>query len=852
MPSRITLPIEGMTCGACAVTVEDRLARAPGVLDANVNYATGRATLTLADGGPPVATLVQAVREVGYDCGKATVEFGIEGLHYATGTARLENELATLRGVLVATANQALETMRVEYVPGLVSAQELEAAVTRAGFTVAEPIPEQDPVERERLARRREQRTLLGKLIVAGVAAAATMLGSMPLMMGSSGKGEHDLVARLMHPLDRLFRGLLPGLYAFADQHPQLLKLAMLALTIPVLWWSARQFYRGAWSGFRHRTADMNTLIAVGTGAAFAYSVIATLFPGWFAAAGLSADVYYEAVNFIVAFILLGRFLESRAKSQTSAAIRSLLSLRPKTARVQRDGEDQDVPIEDVHVGDRVLVRPGETIPVDGVIVEGYTSVNEAMLTGEPLPVEKSPGNEVVGGTINNTGSVTFEARAVGKDTALAQIVRLVEEAQGEKAPVQALADKVAGVFVPIVIAVAIAAFVVWFVVGPAPQLVFATVALVTVLVIACPCALGLATPTAIMVGTGEGARQGVLIRGGQALETLQRIDTIVFDKTGTVTEGAPTVTHVLGAKRSDGTTVAPQEILRLAAAVEARSEHPIAQAVVDAAVAKSVDVPPVERFVAMEGRGARGIVNKFLVEVISVRHARERSIGLGSLGADADAHILAGRSPIVVVVNDTAQGLLVLADAVKPSARPALQRLRDMGFDLYLLSGDTKVAAKLVGKELGIEHVIAEVAPADKADQIRRLRQLGRTVAMVGDGINDAPALAEADVGIAIGTGTDVAIEASDITLIRGDVGAVVTAIELSRRTMRTIRTNLFFAFIYNVLGIPLAAGVLYPLTGLLLSPIVASAAMAASSLSVVTNSLRLKRFTPVPATSE
>jgi Cu+-exporting ATPase len=411
---------------------------------------------------------------------------------------------------------------------------------------------------------------------------------------------------------------------------------------------------------------------------------------------------------------------------------------------------------------------------------------------------------------------------------------------------VQRLADAVAGVFVPIVIAVAIAAFVVWFVVGPSPAFVFSTVALVTVLVIACPCALGLATPTAIMVGTGKGAEHGVLIRGGEALEAVQRLDTMVFDKTGTVTEGRPTVTHVLGAKRSDGTTVSGAEILRLAASVEARSEHPYAQAILEAAASKNLELGGVERFVAMEGRGARGIVGRMLVEVISVRHAGERSIDLGLLREEARRHLLTSGSPVVVVVNDAVQGIIVLADTIKPDAKPAIARLREMGLGLYLLSGDTKAAANLVAQEVGIDHCLAEVDPRDKVDEIKRLQAEGRKVAMVGDGINDAPALAQADVGFSIGTGTDVAVEASDITLIRGDLGAVVTAVELSRRTMRTIRGNLFFAFVYNALGIPLAAGVLYPFTGILLSPIVASAAMALSSLSVVGNSLRLRRFTP------
>ncbi|MBI3982702.1 MAG: heavy metal translocating P-type ATPase [Gemmatimonadetes bacterium] len=835
-----------MTCGACAVTVQKRLADEPGVAEAAVNYATGRATLLVDVERVKIADLVKAVREVGYDSAKVTVSVGVEGLHYAPGVARLESEVAAVSGVLRVAANQATEQVTIDYVPGVTTPADLEAAIRRAGFALAAPIPAEDPVERERLKRRREVRALAARFAVAAVAGVLTMIGSMPLMSaaghGPGAKG-HDVWGRLMAPVEAPVRSLLPDLYTL---DPTVLKLAMLVLTVPVLLWSGRQFFVGAWRGVQHRTADMNTLIAVGTGAAFAYSVVATAVPAVFRGAGLEADVYFEAVNAIVALILLGRLLEARAKGRTSAAIRQLLALRPKTARVQRSGEDRDIPLPEVVVGDRLVVRPGETVPVDGVILQGATSVSEALLTGEPMPIEKQTGDRVIGGTVNGAGSFVMEARAVGNHTALAQIVRLVEEAQGTKAPVQRLADRVAGVFVPIVIAVAIAAFVVWFVLGPAPQVVFATVALVTVLVIACPCALGLATPTAIMVGTGKGAEHGVLIRGGEALEAIRRVDTIVFDKTGTVTEGRPTVTHVLGAKKSDGTTVRPGEILRLAASVEARSEHPLARAIVDSAKLKKIDLSAPDRFVAMSGRGARGIVGKFLVEVISVRHARERSLDLGTLTQEADRHVLQGRSAVVVVINDTVQGLIVIADVVKPSAKPALERLRAMGFKLYLLSGDSKVAANLVAKDVGIDAVIAEVAPADKVDEIKRLQREGAVVAMVGDGLNDAPALAQADVGIAIGTGTDVAVEASDITLIRGDLRAVVTAIELSRRTMSTVRSNLLFAFIYNVLGIPLAAGALYPWTGLVLSPVVASAAMALSSLSVVGNSLRLRRFAP------
>ena len=838
--ARITLPIEGMTCGACAATVQKRLLLEAGVQDAAVNYATGKSTLTIDEDEVRVADLVRAVRDVGYDCAKASLTFGVDGLHYATGTARLEQALAALPGVLSVTANQATDQVFVEYVPGMVTSGDLQDAVETTGLSVTEPLPTEDPVEREQVRRGLEIRRLRWRFSVAAVAAVLSMVGSMPLMEGMSAKSG-DVFARLMVPLSETLQNLMPQLYGLPHD---VLRLSMLALTVPVLFWCGRQFYAAAWSGMKHRSADMNTLVAVGTGAAFLYSAAATLIPAVFSGAGLPADVYFEAVNGIIALVLLGRLLEANARGRASDAIGRLLGLNPKRARVQRGGQDLEIPIEEVEVGDAVMVRPGESIPVDGVVLSGASSVSEAMLTGEPMPVDKKPDDLVFAGTVNGLGSFTFEARAVGKDTMLAQIVRLVEEAQSTKAPAQRLADKVAGVFVPIVIAIAVAAFVVWFVVGPAPQLVFATVALVTVLVIACPCALGLATPTAILVGTGKGAELGILIRGGAALEAVHRMDTVVFDKTGTITKGKPTVTHVLGKKRSDGTSVGASELLRLAAAVESRSEHPMASAITDAAMEKQQEIPEIERFAAMEGRGVRGLVGKFLVEVISLRHAEERSLDLGSLSGKAERHVLAGRSPLVVVVNDTVQGLIVIADAIKPEAAESIARLKQMVFELFVLSGDSKVATGLVAKEIGIDRVIAEVGPSNKANEIKRLQEDGRTVGMIGDGLNDAAALAQADIGFAIGTGVDVAIEASDITLVRGDLSALVAAVELSRRTMRTIRQNLFFAFLYNALCIPLAAGVLYPFTGLLLSPIVASAAMAASSLSVVGNSLRLNNF--------
>src|SRR5579884_3072714 len=777
--ARIILPIEGMSCASCAATVQEALAGAPGVANATVNFATAKAAVEYDDAQAHVADLVQAVRAAGYDCGTASVTFGVEQLHYAPSVAPLEQALRRVPGVLRAVANQATETVTVDYVPGLTTGEVLERAVAAAGFRVAAPI------------------------------AAAP-----------------------------------------AGLDPQALKLGLAVVTLPVVLWSGRQFYRGAWSGFRHRTADMNTLIAVGTGAAYLYSLAATFAPGLFAAAGRPADVYYEAVTAIIALILLGRLLEARAKGRTSEAIRRLMGLRPRTAHVLRHGKELDVPVEAVVPGDVVVVKPGEKVPVDGVVIAGASAVDEALLTGEPLPVAKTVGDEVFGATVNTTGSITVRATRVGKDTALGQIVQLVEDAQATKAPIQQLADRVAGVFVPIVIAIAIAAFVVWFDIGPAPAAVFATVAAVTVLIIACPCALGLATPTAILVGTGKAAELGILIRSGEALDRLARVRTVLLDKTGTITEGRPAVTHILAARRADGTLIPAADVLRWAASVEQRSEHPLAAAILKAAADRHVELLPVEKFAVMEGRGVRGTVDRRIVEVISLRHARERSLELGTLGAEADRLTAEGRTPAVVVVNNTVHAVIAISDPVKPTARAAVAALKALGLEVIMVSGDSRRGAEAVARDVGIETVVPEVLPSQKAELVRKLQRGGREVAMVGDGLNDAPALAQADVGIAIGTGADIAMEASDVTLIRGDPRGVVTAIELARRTMRIIRENLWWAFGYNVLGIPIAAGVAYPFVHLLLSPVIASAAMAWSSLSVVLNSLRLRRFAPRWAT--
>jgi Cu+-exporting ATPase len=662
----------------------------------------------------------------------------------------------------------------------------------------------------------------------------------------------------------------------------------LLLLATPVQFWAGARFYRGAWAALRHRTSDMNTLIAVGTSAAYGYSVAMTLAPSYFLARGFAPAVYFDTSAVIITLILFGRLLEATARGRTSEAIKRLMGLQAKTARVVRDGREVDVPVESVEIGDLVVVRPGEKIPVDGVVRQGASAVDESMLTGESLPVEKRPGDEVVGATLNRTGTFRFQATKVGRDTVLAQIIRLVEEAQGSKAPIQRLADYVASIFVPVVLGLAVLTFAVWALLGPEPALLFALLNFVGVLIIACPCALGLATPTAIMVGTGKGAEHGILIRSGESLETAQRIQTVVFDKTGTLTRGLPEVTDIeprgesrepraetqvpsasrepRAASREDNPHAAlrtpesvphpgplprgggegAEELLRLAAALERGSEHPLGEAIVRAAEAAGVAPEGAEDFEAVPGHGVRGKVSGRAVVLGNARLMREAGVDVGALAARAEALAAEGKTPVYVAADGAALGLLAVADTLKPESVEAVRALAGMGLEVVMLTGDNRRTAEAVARAAGIRRVLAEVLPEQKAQEVKRLQAEGRVVAMVGDGINDAPALAQADVGIAIGTGTDVAMEASDITLIRDDLRAVVTAIRLSQRTLRTIKQNLFWAFIYNVLGIPIAAGVLYPVTGMLLDPMLASAAMALSSVSVVSNSLRLRRFRP------
>ncbi|MDX1675457.1 MAG: copper-translocating P-type ATPase, partial [Longimicrobiales bacterium] len=827
--------VTGMTCAACASRVQKGLSKAPGVRDAGVNFATERATVEYDPSAATAADLVEAVKASGYGARIEETELQIEGLEMAVSGAPVERELEALRGVLEAEVSLATGSARVAFLPDVVDPGDFETAVRSAGYGLAAPIDVADPAERERIAREREYRMLRDKFAFSAVVAVFTMVASMPLMGGDSAAVQNDLFHRIMAPVNDALASLLPWLYTIDET---VLTWTLLVLTIPVVFWAGRQFYRGAWSGALHGTADMNTLIAVGTGAAFVYSVVATVAPGIFTSAGLPADVYYEAVVIIIALILLGKMLEARAKGRTSEAIRKLAGLQPREARVVRDGETVDIDIDDVRVGDVVVVRPGEKIPVDGEVVEGKTAVDESLLTGEPIPVEKAAGDEIVGGTINGQGGIRFRVTKVGRDTALAQIVKLVRDAQGSKAPIQRLADVIAGIFVPIVIGIATLAAAVWWLVGPDPAFIFALVTFVTVLIIACPCALGLATPTAVMAGTGAGAERGVLFKGGEALETAHRLDTVVLDKTGTITEGSPAVVEIVAAADEDAT-----EVLRLAASLETASEHPLAAAIVAAARERGLELSAAGDFYATGGRGAEAVVDDRLVFVGNAAFMDEQELDNPLKGA-AEAMAGKAQTPVFVGSDGAVMGVIAIADPVKETSARAIGRLRAMGLEVIMLTGDHRATAEAIAAQVGVDRVVAEVLPAGKVEEIERLQAEGRRVGMVGDGLNDAPALARADIGIAIGTGTDVALEASDVTLVGGDLNGVPDAIRLSRKTMRVIRQNLFWAFIYNIIGIPVAAGVLYPVWGILLSPVIGSAAMAFSSLSVVTNSLRLKRM--------
>ncbi|MFS8861342.1 heavy metal translocating P-type ATPase [Synechococcus sp. H60.1] len=746
-----------------------------------------------------------------------TWRLAIQGMSCASCAAGIEQALSRVRGVTAQTVNFASEQAIVRGDPRLVNPQALIRVVEQAGYRarlVEDDWQQSDPDDTERIAQWVAERELKLKVAIGVGLSTVLLIGSLPMMLG------------------RKIPGLPPWL-----QDPWL----QLLLTAPVQFWVGQHFYRGAWAAWQRRSADMNTLVALGTSAAFFYSLLATTFPDFFHRQGLHPDVYYEVAAVVVTLVLVGKWMEQRAKGQTSEAIRKLMGLQPKTARVIRDGVEQDIPIAAVQVGDRIRVRPGEKVPVDGVILEGSSSLDESMVTGESLPVSKSAGDEVIGATLNQTGSFVMEARRVGKDTLLAQIVRLVQEAQGSKAPIQQVADRVTSWFVPAVIGVAILTFVLWW--GLAGNPTLALVNTIGVLIIACPCALGLATPTSIMVATGRGAELGILVKSADSLELAHRLRTVVLDKTGTLTEGRPSVTDIWTPGSS------PLALLRLAAAVEQYSEHPLAQAVVQKAKAEGISIPSAQHFQAKVGEGAEAWVEGQQVRIGRLSWLQAMGIPWDpSWSERVQTWESQGKTVIGVAQSHRLVGLLAIADPIKPTSPAAVRQLQEMGLEVILLTGDNPTTAQAIARQAGIRRVIAQVRPEQKAAYIRQLRRPRHPVAMVGDGINDAPALAEADVGIAIGTGTDVAIAASDITLIASDLRGVVTAIQLSRATLANIRQNLFFAFIYNTLGIPIAAGALYPFTGWLLNPMLAGAAMALSSVSVVANALRLRHFRPSP----
>jgi len=734
-----------------------------------------------------------------------------------------------------------MQSATVAYDPRVTSPERLVAAINESGYGSRLPEPEIDALaedEAREVAQRAEYRTLLVKALATLGLGLLAMLLSMPLMMAAdhAGHASADPVQRwVMSAVEPRLRAGWPALYRLPRP---LLSWTLLAMSVVAMTWAGRHFYVRAWKAVRHGTADMNVLVAVGTGAAFLYSAVATAAPGVFLASGAAADVYYEAVIFILALLLLGHALEARAKTQTLSALRALARLQPPTARVRRGDLELDVPTAQVRVGDVVVVRPGERFPVDGRIRAGSGAVDESMLTGESMPVDKGPGDRVVGATISKAGGFEVEATAVGAQSVLAQVMRLMRDAQASQAPIQRLADRISAVFVPVVIALALLTFAVWWIALANPTLVRALLPSVAVLIIACPCAMGLAVPTAVMVATGRGAAEGVLIKGGEPLEALADVDTVVFDKTGTLTRGEPRVVGITPVAGLDAPTV-----LRLAAAVERRSEHPLAAAIVGEADARRLPVATPSRFDALPGMGAIGVVDDLTVIVGTARLLGDHGIDTETLTTAAGALTERGQTAVLVAVNGRAAGVIALADTLRDEARATVDGLEAMGLAVVMLSGDRQAAASAVAREAGIRRVIAEVLPAGKVDAVRALQAEGRRVVMVGDGINDAPALAQAEVGVAMASGTDIAAHAADVTLMRDDLAGVTGAIRLARRTMRVMKQNLFWAFVYNVIGIPVAAGVLYPGFGILLSPIIASGAMAFSSVSVVSNSLRLRR---------
>lgn len=821
-----------MTCASCVAHVERGLKETPGVEKAQVNLASERATVQFDPAQATIPDMVWHVRDVGYDVLTDRVELPLKTV--GDGAKVLETALLSVPGVLGVTMESAANRATVELIPGMTTIGDLRRAIEQAGGELADDAGAGlvEPEDREALARARELRRERINLLV-GVAF------TLPVFLLSMAQ---DITQGFLQ-----LHNFLPWLFGWSY-----FDWAMLALATPVQFYVGRAYHRGAWQAVKHLQPNMDLLISLGTNAAYFYS-LAVLIAPWFNLT-LGDHIYAETAAAIITLIKVGKYLEARAKSQTSGAIKQLMGLTPKTAQVLDNGQAREVSIDRVRIGDLLAVRPGEKVPVDGVVTEGASTVDEAMLTGEPLPVEKHVGDKVFAGTVNRAGAFQMEARKVGRGTMLAQIVQLVESAQGSKAPIQDLADKISAVFVPVVIAIALVTFAAWLILSPTHSFADALVSAIAVLIIACPCALGLATPTAIMVATGKGAELGVLVRSGAALEMLRKVNAIVLDKTGTLTLGQPQVVDVVPAGNVKELAVAGQdagwprdgsnEMLAVAAAAERWSEHPLGKAIVDYASAQGLVIPPAVDFRALPGQGIRARVDGRTVVVGNSRLMVDEKVSTRALDRAAQSLADEGRTAMFVAVEGEAAGLIGVADTLKPEAKQAVAELKGLGLDVYMLTGDNPQTAQAVARSVGIEHVLADVLPEQKRDKVAELQAEGKTVGMVGDGINDAPALAQADVGIAMGTGTDVAMEAADITLMRGNLETIVTARRLAQATIRTIYGNYFWAFAYNVAGIPLAAGLLYPFFGIQLSPVIAAGAMAFSSIFVVTNSLRLKNF--------
>ncbi|WP_112662756.1 heavy metal translocating P-type ATPase [Microvirga flavescens] len=810
----LSVPVEGMTCASCVGRVEKALASLPNVEKASVNLATERADVVLRTATSPT-DVVKAIESAGYAVPEVTTDLAIEGMTCASCVARVEKALKAVPGVAEASVNLATERAMVRHPAGIVTAQALEHAVHNVGYETR-PIATHAGEDHTQHLRETESASLSRSFLVAALLTLPVFLIEM---------GSH----------------FIPGMHDWVMEtigHRQSWYLQF-ALTTIVLFGPGLRFYKIGVPALLRGAPEMNSLVVLGASAAYGYSIVATFFPQLLPTG--TVNVYYEAAAVIVTLILLGRTLEARAKGRTSDAIKRLVGLQAKTAHVVRDGEVVEVPLADVRLGDLVQVRPGEKVPVDGEVTEGSSFVDESMITGEPIPVEKTSGGTVIGGTINKTGSFAFKATKVGADTLLAQIIRMVEAAQGSKLPIQATVDKVTAWFVPAVMLAATLTFILWFSFGPSPALGFALVNAVAVLIIACPCAMGLATPTSIMVGTGRAAEIGVLFRKGEALQTLKDVGVIAVDKTGTLTKGRPELTDLIV---SQGFVEA--DVLALVAAVEDRSEHPIAQAIVTAAKARTLELAKVEAFDAVPGYGVTAVVSGRKVEIGADRFMQKLGYAIEAFGADAVRLGTEGKSPLYAAIDGKVAAMIAVADPIKPSTPQAIEALHALGLKVAMITGDNRRTAQAIARQVGIDEVIAEVLPDGKVEAVQRLREGGSSVAFVGDGINDAPALAEAEIGIAIGTGTDIAIESADVVLMSGDLRGVTNAIAISKATIRNVRENLFWAFAYNVLLIPVAAGALYPVNGTLLSPMVAAGAMALSSVFVVGNALRLRRFSP------